>query len=384
VPVRGSGRARSNAARAFGVAVPALVVALVLATLAVTGCRKNGGGQTDPDGGTDGEKPSRPTLAIAVTGCAELDPDAAICHGTPPLALSFAPVGTPDISRFLWRFGDGTPPVADRAPRHTYLLPRTYSVTLTGGGTFGEILADREVQVVVDPLSVGEPCDIDEHCADGLQCICGAGAGCSAAFTRGLCSAFCGRGSCGVGSTCVALALGPSAAGGDAGAPRPVCLADCASDSECSAGLVCVGARAGGNVASVLWTAACLPAGGYKRIGDPCRGPSGALDDRTCASGTCADVGALGACSASCDGDLPCPLGGACALLGDGRRLCLETCGSGDDCGLDPLLACAPMESGDATDASVGANVCSPKVCASEADCAPAGRCGTDAHCTRR
>lgn len=357
-------------------------VGLVLAVLAMPACRDKGDGPpTLNDGGMDLSEPSGRTLSIAVTGCAALDFETATCRGAPPLTLAFAPVGSPELRQFRWTFGDGSPPVRERAPTHTYSRRGEFMVGLTGEGPFGELHALPDVRVEVAALAPGAPCDVAEQCTDG-RCICGAGAGCSPAFTRGLCATSCDRGSCGVGSTCVALALESVGTNADGGGPEPVCLADCQRDDDCSAGLVCVGAPAGGNTAASRWTAACLPAGAYKRIGDSCRGPDGALAHDACATGHCADLGALGVCSASCGDDLPCPLGASCVRLRDGRQLCLETCANASDCGLDPLLACAPVGSGG--DAGAAAPVCSPKVCASEADCAPAGRCAADAHCIRR
>jgi hypothetical protein len=356
-------------------------VGIVLALLATPGCRDKGNGPpTLNDGGMDVSDPAARALTIAVTGCAELDFATVTCRGAPPLTLSFAPVGAPEVDEFVWTFGDGSLPVIERAPTHTYPRRGEFMVHLVGGGPSGEFNADP-VRVEVAALPPGAPCDVAEQCTDG-RCICGAGAGCSPAFIRGLCTTSCDRGSCGVGSTCVALALESHATNADAGPPEPVCLADCRRDGDCNAGLVCVGAPAGGNTAGSRWTAACLPAGAYKRIGDSCRGPDGSLVHDACATGHCADLGALGVCSASCADDLPCPLGASCVRLRDGRQLCLETCANASDCGLDPLLACAPVAPGG--DAGAAAPVCSPKVCASEADCAPAGRCAADALCTRR
>jgi PKD repeat protein len=174
--------------------------------------------------------------------------------------------------------------------------------------------------------------------------------------------------------------------GADAGRPPPVplCLATCDSDGDCATGLVCrplPGAAAG------TWENVCVPPL-YRPLADSCRDADGHLDDHVCSTGLCADLGAIGLCSASCAGGGSCPTGAACATFGDGRSLCLLTCAIGS-CKHDPLLAC---ESGSGSGAlgfttsppTPTATFCAPRSCTSQADCAPSGTCkplGVGAHC---
>src|SRR5271154_127442 len=104
-------------------------------------------GQAGPPGdggsdvvGSDGPSTDVPVplaLDFAVTGCLTYDVGAAVCAGAPPLTLTFSPVSSTPLTRFLWTFGDGTPTSADRAPTHTYVLPGAYDVSLVAGGSVG-------------------------------------------------------------------------------------------------------------------------------------------------------------------------------------------------------------------------------------------------------
>jgi hypothetical protein len=105
------------------------------------------------------------------------------------------------------------------------------------------------------------------------------------------------------------------------------------------------------------------------------------LVDGACASGTCADLGALGVCSAACDAGRPCPQGTSCAVLSGGRQLCLLSCVYDAECAADPLMACAVARPADAGQIST---VCRPRACSSDAACGPAGRCGQDGVCVPR
>jgi hypothetical protein len=103
----------------------------------------------------------------------------------------------------------------------------------------------------------------------------------------------------------------------------------------------------------------------------------------------CADLGALGVCSATCAGGVACPPGTSCARFGDGDALCLTTCSTSAPCETDPLLAC---EMGTGAGAlgfvtpapAPTATFCAPRSCTSSADCGPSGTCkplGVGAHC---
>jgi PKD repeat protein len=179
---------------------------------------------------------------------------------------------------------------------------------------------------------------------------------------------------------------GPAAPGDAARAPpRPLCLAACAADADCALGLVC---RALPGGTSGTFTNVCVPPF-YRRVADSCRDAEGRLDDHVCSTGLCANLGAIGLCSASCAGGAACPTGAACATFGDGRSFCLVTCTADETCTRDPLLACETGAGGGALGFTTSppaptATFCAPRSCTSQADCAPSGTCkplGVGAHC---
>jgi hypothetical protein len=127
-------------------------------------------------------------------------------------------------------------------------------------------------------------------------------------------------------------------------------------------------------------------------LGQSCRAPDGQLRDDACTSGSCANLGSAGLCTAACAVDADCPSGTACATFGDGRKLCLRACRQAGTCTYDPLLACeSPGAAGPLgfTVAGSGqdptATYCAPRGCLSAANCGPAGVCtaGTNGagHC---
>jgi PKD repeat protein len=411
------------------------------------GCKKGAPGGLDGGGGgpadafpSEGLQPL--ALDFAITGCTRYDTGAARCYGSSPLTLSFSPVTSPSLTQFRWSFGDGTSS-SDRAPKHTYVLPDTYDVTLVGAGDAGTASSTQHVSV--SALGAGSPCDVDGQCGTGLTCVCGGGTDCGPGFSRGLCTAPCGAGGCSAGSACAALAPAPGDGGAgvsaDAGAPRdggddardggaaardggdaaqggdagedgdagggvdggvdaradgstgdggaspspptdfrqPVCLASCKQDVDCPTGLACRQLPSGDATAGTHWVGICFPPA-LGDVGQPCRGPDGALSSAACLTGTCANVGALGLCTASCDATDPCPSGSACARFGDGRSMCLAICAATGDCARDPLLACvAPGGAGTlgftVADGTPGTTYCAPRHCTTGADCAPAGVC---------
>jgi PKD domain-containing protein len=357
-------------------------LAASLIALAGLACREQGSAPRDASSdGSKSDVPSPLTLDIAVTGCASYDPTTPICTGRPPLTLSFAPVGSPELTRFLWTFGDGTPTTTERAPSHTYAHEGRYTVKLIGGANdIGNIKPPNELTIAVAPLGAGAPCDVDIQCAGGLACVCAPGSGCPPAFVRGVCSMACDTAACDAHAVCAALAIGPASAAGTGG-PAPLCLASCTTNTDCAPGFVCQILPAGSPAAGTSWTRGCVPLGALVDAGGPCRDANEALADDACATGLCADAGALGICSATCDDRNLCPDQTACARLADGRQLCLRTCASDPDCGRDPLLACAPLQRvGDGPDLSA----CGPKSCTGDASCAPSGRCGPDGVCVRK
>jgi hypothetical protein len=174
---------------------------------------------------------------------------------------------------------------------------------------------------------------------------------------------------------------------GDGGRPppMPLCLATCVADGDCVAGLVCRTLPGGANGA---WANVCVPPF-YRPVADSCRDAEGQLDDHVCSTGLCADLGAIGLCSASCAAGATCPTGTACATFGDGRSLCLLTCSTSSSCASDPLLDCETGAGGGDLGFQVfppapTATFCAPRACTSAADCGPAGTCkplGVGAHC---
>lgn len=344
--------------------------ALVLAT-ATAGCRQNAG--TPPrsdaavDAGGDGGGLTPLTLDIAVTGCATFDVTAVACSGVAPLTVTFSPVGSSVLTSFLWSFGDGSPTSSDRAPTHTYTLPGSYDVKVTGGGVMGtttsQLFQTRRSLIVVQPVATGAACDVDAQCGDGLRCLCQPGSGCGAAFLRGFCSTNCPTGFCGSGASCAIYPLetvsdaGTDASGaGDASSGSlsgPLCLASCQTNADCSTGFVCQSFPAGGTGASG-WSRACLPLGAAGDLGASCRNAVGALDDSRCSTGVCADVGQLGLCTGACDATHACPAGAGCAALGGGRQLCLPSCSSSQPCSGDPGLSCRSAASDGGSDSDGG------------------------------
>jgi PKD repeat protein len=314
---------------------------------------------------TDGSPDAQTTLTldISVTGCANLSVGGATavsCSGPVPLTVSFAPVGSAALTTFRWMFGDRSPSSMDPAPTHTYTLPGSYTVMVTGEGTVGTVSRVRENLISVLALAAGASCDVDSQCGQGLRCLCQPGAGCPAAFTRGICTTACATGFCGAGAVCADYPL-PAAAGGadggdDAAAGAGLtatCLADCSSTS-CPSGFVCQSLPAAGQ-GSAGWVEACLPLGAAHDLGASCRGADGALHDAACSTGLCANLGDLGMCSAPCDGAHPCPAGSGCArLAGLPAPVCLPSCSASAPCAPDPAIGCAAAITADAgTDGGV-------------------------------
>ncbi len=294
------------------------------------------------------------TLDISVTGCPMFDVADVVCRGAAPLTVSFSPVGSPALTTFLWTFGDGTPSSSERAPSHTYALSGDYDVGVTGQGeSVGTVSQIRHDLISVLALPTGAACDVDIQCSDGLRCLCKSGSGCGPAFSRGICSTACATGFCGAGAVCAALALAPSTDGGvagigsDAGAASPICLADCSGGAACAPGFVCQQIPGGGGASP--WVHGCLPLGAAGDFGSSCRNADGLLDGSACTTGFCADVGALGLCSAVCDTTHPCPAGAACARLSATAQICLPACSATTPCTSDPSLGCTL-----ATDADAG------------------------------
>jgi PKD repeat protein len=298
------------------------------------------------DDGSVADAPIPLTLDISVTGCG-FAVTAVQCSGPAPLTVTFAPVGSPAFTTFLWEFFDGSPSSTDRTPTHTYALPGVYDVKVTGAGTVGTASKFRPGLIKADPVKTGAPCDVDAQCLDGLGCVCKPGSGCGPAFSRGICSTSCATNPCVAGAVCAAPPLTATATGADAGAGGPICLADCGGGGlTCPAGFACQTIPGGG--ASPAWIAGCLPLGAANDFGTACRDAYGALDDASCTTGLCGDLGARGLCTAACDGAHPCPSGAACARIGGSTQLCLPACSTATPCISDPSLGCTLATSADA------------------------------------
>src|SRR6185503_20290547 len=159
----------------------------------------------------------------------------------------------------------------------------------------------------------------------GLGCLCTPAGECASPPARRICTADCNDTPCASGAVCADL-------------PGSRCLAACQTNAQCAAGFVCMTLRAQATNPTLPWTRGCLPVGVRRDVGASCRDANGALASELCTTATCADIGALGVCSAACDTGLPCPDGTACALLPGGAQLCLPTCTVKEDCAADPLL----------------------------------------------
>ena len=375
-----------------------------------------GGAQSHADGATDpvvvDDMPAGSDTAVmplaldfSATGCAKFDAVASRCDGPAPLTLTFTPIASAEVTRFLWTFGDDTPDSSERSPSHTYALRGSYRVTLVGlAPGVGSLQQSHEAYVDVLPAPAGAWCDVDAQCADTLNCWCGASMPCAPGLSRGLCSLACdaasgGAAVCPDGTTCADLAAGI------ASSPPPInpvtnaswrhalCLPVCANDSACATGFRCRDLLTGPSNAG--WTRACFSAYPLE-IGARCGDALGRPVDADCTSGLCADLGAYRRCAADCT-TLDCPNGTGCANFGDGRRLCLAICGgppadagtSSSTCDDDPLLACeVPGAEGALGFTMPGGSsstaYCAPKRCARNGDCAPSGTCPLGGgHCQR-
>jgi PKD repeat protein len=371
----------------------ACLALLLLGQLLVAGCRdraerdRDGGDDaTNNDAATAGDALAPLALDFSATGCGDFNLTLNRCTGPAPLTVRLSPIGSPTVNRFLWDFGDGTAPSTERAPTHSYTLPGMYTVSLVGASVTGSLSRVRPQFIAVSAASVGELCDVDAQCATGLRCLCGSSATCGGAFSRGICSIACGAGPCTGGAVCADLALGLLS---DDPPPSPLpfqdvlCLAPCDSDRTCAPGLSCRDLPAGGGGVHA-WVRGCfapLPLD----VGASCRNPDGALSGNLCTSGRCAELGALGLCSATCASAGDCPPGAACALFGDGRQLCLRTCAGPTECDGDPLIGCRPSDAdGSALSFTlpVGGptSACGPRACHTTDDCRPSGLC-QDGHC---
>lgn len=355
------------------------------ACLAACGGGTGDGGAIDSgaDVARDGAPAVEPSLDFSAAGCAPLavvegagQPARLECRGVVPLTLRFFAVtaGLPEGAEFIWQFSsaDGEAPgdiIDDSSPPAvTFERPGRYDVKLSALG----LVRERAAFVVATTSRLGEPCDEDRHCDDGLACLCG-GNTCGTAFPRGICHARCAVLACGGGASCVDLTRGYTPSATAVAWRDKLCLRPCDSDQECSPDTRCrtLPGGAGG------WVAACFP-DLLREAGASCRDPGGVLRDERCATGRCEDLGALGVCTADC-GAGTCPPTTECVRMNGGARLCLKACADHAACGSDPLIDCVPPGDGPLgfTPEVVipGRRYCAPKTCGAASDCAPAGVC---------
>jgi hypothetical protein len=332
-----------------------------------------------------------PALVVdfSVEGCPAFDAENLSCVGAVPLTLQFVPLVTSPVTQYVWDFGDPTPTSLDTGPTpsHVYTLPGVYTVSLWVQSADGTPAA-RSHAAFVDATasSLGDPCDLNEQCREKLFCLCSSGNPCGYGPAHGTCAALCQSGTCGQDQVCARLLTTPSSPTREPW-QTSLCLRGCSTDAECSGQLRCRNLPAGN-----AWVRGCfsdVPAD----VGASCLDAEGVLRDDLCASGICRDLGVKGLCTMACLNEA-CPPGSDCAVLGDGRTLCLRRCTSDFDCSSDSLLACVGPGTGDLgyqpvdpSAPSAAAGHCAPKACASHSECLPSGRCegqDTGGHCALR
>jgi PKD repeat protein len=333
-----------------------------------------------------------PTLAVdfAVEGCPSFDPSTLSCTGSAPLTLRFVPLVTTSVSQYIWDFGPAQPTFDTSAtPSHSYLVPGQYTVKLVVSGLDGVVVSKaHEAFVTVTANQIGDPCDQDDQCADKLTCLCSTRSPCDYGPPRGTCASTCQSGSsgCGDGQVCAGLMTATPSNGVREAWQTSLCLRRCSSDADCSDQLRCRLLPPGPG--SNTWVNGCfgdLPAD----VGQSCADAANLLRDDLCASGICANLGAKGMCTLACS-SAACAPGSDCAILGDGRRLCLRPCSGAFACTEDALLGCELPGAGDLgyhfTGLATESTYCAPRSCASDDDCLPSGKCDsqTDGHCVPR
>jgi PKD repeat protein len=372
---------------------------ILVITIAALACSK----ASPPvrDAGT--ERPSFDTAApsidsqvslsvdFSIENCPAFDAQVLTCTGRAPLAVRFVPLATTTVIQYFWNFGDGTSFDSELAPSHVYTTPGVYSVQVLASGGGGEVVTKaHDGFIVVQANAIGDPCDATPQCDQGLFCLCPTSAPCSTGPTHGLCASSCQLlGICDDKQVCAGLLTATPPAGKASAWQAPMCLRGCTKDADCAVGLGCRTLPPG--PAGSAWLHGCFTRVPVD-VGEPCRDSAGNLRDDLCASGLCADLGANGLCSATCD-VTSCPPGSDCAELGDGRKLCLRPC-TNFDCVQDPLLACVTPNTGDLgyqlaspSSPNAASSYCAPKPCAADTECLPTGSCVSAtgiSHCVRR
>lgn len=367
--------------------LPALLMGTI--GLVLPGCGDDGGSaqvdasvsdaaaSTDAAIGSDTLPPLN-WVDFAITGCEPPGADAGVaaeCAGEAALTLSFTAIAPAEIEVYRWRFGDGEESM-QASPTHVYTEPGVYDVSLVVGGPGGTATQLKQGFVVARGASLGAPCEADAQCGSALDCICDDEAGCGSALIHGLCAAACDASNPCASGVCADLA--PSAPASPTDWQRALCLPSCDDSSDCPAGLACRELHRGDETG---WITACFSPALLGNIGDACVDGQGQLDDARCASGTCAPLGARGACSEPCSAQ-SCPTGAACATFSNAGlgSLCVARCEASGTCESDPWLACeapgGPTPKGFTVDETTAIEgYCAPKRCAGAAECGPDGAC---------
>jgi PKD repeat protein len=330
-------------------------------------------------------------IDFTVESCPSFDTEALICTGNVPFTVQFVPLATPGITRYFWDFGDASPRDFQATPSHTYAQPGVYTVKLVASGNSGvPVTKIRTGFIVAQTNEMGQPCDSDGQCNQGLTCLCPPIAACGAGPPFGMCTSNCQIHACAPNQVCAGLLTAPPPASAQAAWQASLCLLGCVTDADCLPGLRCRTLPPG--PAGSAWVHGCfadLPAD----IGDPCMDASGVRRNDYCASGSCLDLGSKGLCSMNCSGS-SCPPGSDCAVLGDGRKVCLHPCIGDGVCTQDPLLTCVVPGPGDlgyrlagSSNANAASSYCAPKPCVTDDACLPSGICLATTgggHCARK
>jgi len=337
--------------------------------------RDGGSGDTGAGDGPDGsadEGTDGGTMGGGEGGVPDGSPMALVCVGHAPLTLTFVPITSGDVDSYVWSFGEtGQPPVREKTPTHTFVLPGTYQVALTVGGPGGTLTVRPEPPFVrVLSLGLGEVCDTDGQCEEGLRCRCPAPEAdgtCGAAMGgRGICTAHCTNdGECGAQGMCADMGVSASWR-------SPLCVAACDEDAACPKGLLCRSLPSRDQPG--MFVQGCFPRV-LGDVGEPCLGFDGEPRPDVCMGGLCLSLGVGGYCSAPCGRDT-CPRGSACVRLsgGEADTVCLAACGP-SPCDHDPGLACEREDLRGALGfevvdaASPEATYCAPKRCHDEEAC---------------
>jgi PKD repeat protein len=330
-------------------------------------------------------------VSFAIAGCtllAPVDNEQPSCQGPAPLRVQLSAVAPTAIDVYRWELGDGGPDVdagpgpEGPTPSHLYELPGTYDISLTVRGPGGTATVTRRSAVIVTAAELGARCGREGQCGDSRECVCDAETTCPAPLAAGLCSAGCDAETPCAEGVCANLAAAVPDTPADW--QRALCLPGCDAAGACPHGLSCqeLPAGAGGG-----WVQACFAPGVLGSMGSACKDASGTPNHQACAGGLCLDIGARGACAATC-ADEACPASSACADAGGPEPFCLLRCtAAARDGRPDRGRGCAPPG---APGGSTGrepprpAGYCAPRACVGPDDCGIDGACTAQGYCGPR